>query len=241
MKDSVICLYRQITVILILFLAISCNSEDDEFALNKGISPASIIYFKQIDNPGTQADGVSLSTFTIQINPEFDSSFHEITLSTSLGKFANGQKTDTITANAYGIAYFTLSSESTGEARITATVRSYTVSTTVDFEPALPDDILLSADRLVIDNTANITVTSQLVRDSFRGKVSDPLKVHYTVTSLAAQTNTLIFPDFSMSSQGVSTITVSNPFVLTGDFKVRAETLSASNQPLVKELIFRIQ
>ena len=221
----------------------SCTKEDDEFALNNpdGFTPNDIIYFKTIDSQNVEADGVSQSTVSIQIHPEADISYRQIILTTTVGKFANGQKTDTIVANAEGIGYFTITSETPNHARITATVRSFTVAATIDFRPALPDDLLIDADHFVINNTQSVTITSNLMRDAFRGTVSDPIKVFYNVTPITPQSNPLIYQSFGMSTQGVSTITISNPFSLLGDFKVDVTTLSASNVLLTRSLIFRIQ
>lgn len=244
MKTSIKQIYLKIVFIfLVIIIIVSCTKEDDEFALNNsdGISPNSIIHFKEINPQNTEADGVSYSTISVQINPQADPAYRQISLNTTLGKFSNGRKTDTIVANANGVAYFTVSSEVPDRARITATVKSYSINTNIDFRPALPDDLLIDANHYVIDNTQTVTINANLLRDSFRGEVSDPIKVFYKITSITPQPNALVYPDFGMSSQGMSNITISNPFHLLGDFRVEVKTLSSSNDTLRKSLAFRIQ
>lgn len=224
-------------------LIIACTKEDDEYALNHedGFSSGSLISFKGIDLLNVEADGVSYSTILVQIHPETDAQYRQVSLSTTVGKFANGGMTDTVDVNAEGRAYFTISSNSPKRAAIRAMVRSYSVDTIIDFRPALPDDILIAADNFVIDNTQSISVSTSLLRNSFRGTVSDPLKVYYKIIPLSAQTDQLIYPPFAMSSAGTATITISNPFKISGDFKVEAKTVSATNDTLRKQLTFRIQ
>ncbi|CAC9975938.1 hypothetical protein [Flavobacterium panici] len=235
--------YKVLKAILVIAVFISCDRQDDEFAINNsnGFLPESIIHFKKIDLANVEADGVSYSTVSIQINPEANIANEKVGLSTTTGKFVNGRKTDTITVNAYGVGYFTITNEKPERARITATVKSFSIDTIVNFQPALPHDILISADHFVIEPAQTITISASLIRDSFKGKVSDPIKVFYDVTPLTSQPNILIYPNFVMSSQGVSNAIISNPFNLTGDFKVNIKTLSPAKDTLRKSMTFRIQ
>jgi hypothetical protein len=44
-----------------------------------------------------------------------------------------------------------------------------------------------------------------------------------------------------MSAQGSASITITNPFKISGDFKVEVKTVSVSKDTLRKQLTFRIQ
>jgi hypothetical protein len=228
---------------VLVLLIVSCTKEDNEYTLNHddGFSPSSLIYFKGIDLLNVEADGVSYSTILVQIHPETDAQYRQVSLKTTVGKFANGRMTDTIAVNASGQAYFTISSNVPKRAMIRAMVRTYSVDTIIDFGPALPDDILIEADNFVIDKTQSLSVSTSLVRNSFRGTVTDPLKVFYKITPLSAQTDQLRYPPFAMSAQGSASITITNPFKISGDFKVEVKTVSVSKDTLRKQLTFRIQ
>jgi hypothetical protein len=233
--------YKSIFIVILLVL-ISCTREDQEYSLNnpKGLSTNSLIYFKKIDHTIVEADGTSYSTIAVQIHPETDPQYRSISLKTTIGKFANGRTTDTISANADGLVYFTVKSNVPERAKISAMVRSYSIDTLIDFRPALPDDLLIGADQFVINTTQSVTINTNLMRNSFRWIVSDPIKIFYVVKPLATQSYPLIYPSFAMSTQGTSTITITNPFGITGDFKVETKALSASNDTLRKTLTFRI-
>ena len=75
-----------------------------------------------------------------------------------------------------------LTSKKTGKSDIRATVKSYTIDTMVVFQPALPQDLMVSADLYVVDTTQSVKITALLSRDPFKGQVSDPVKVFYAVT-----------------------------------------------------------
>src|SRR6218665_2910726 len=141
--------------VMVLLLIMSCTKEDDEYALNNkdGFSPGSLISFKEIDLLNVEADGGSYRTIKLHIHPETQAQYRKISLTKTVGKFANGEKTDTIEVNAEGQAYFTISSNEPKRALIRAIVRSYNVDTIINFRAALPDDILVDADKFVIDNT----------------------------------------------------------------------------------------
>jgi hypothetical protein len=241
---SKFCSVRNIALFILLFIAglDSCKKDDDVYALNnpRGIQLNSIISFKSLSAISLEADGVSQSLIAIQINPETDPAFRQIMLTTTIGNFSNGRQTDTITANGSGIALFTLSSTKTGKAKITAAVKSYTVDTAVFFQPALPQDLLLTADLYVLDTTQSVKVTTLLSRDPFKGVVSDPVKVFYSVIPDNPQPESLIYPGFDYSNQEKSTIIISNPFLLTGGFKVEATTLSANGVSLKKSININI-
>ncbi|MCK9220854.1 MAG: Ig-like domain-containing protein [Bacteroidales bacterium] len=235
---------RNVAIVVLLLIAVldSCKKEDDVYSLNDpdGVKLNSIIYFSSLSATSIEADGVSQSLVTIQINPEADLDSRQIILSATMGDFSNGRSTDTITANASGMATFALTSIKTGRSEIRAAVKSYTVDTTVLFQLSLPQDILLTADLYILDATQYVKVTTVLSRDPFKGKISDPVKVFYSVIPDNPQLESLICPAFDYSDQGKSTITVSNPFLLTGGFKIKATTMSASGDSLSQSIYIKI-
>jgi hypothetical protein len=219
----------------------SCERDDETYELNnpEGIALRSIIYFKDLSLISLEADGTTQTFITIQINPEASSDYRQIVLTTTVGAFSNRRQTDTIVANASGIASFPLSSSIVGLANIRATVKSvYSIDTVVSFEAALPQDLLVTADKYNVKTDQPIEVTTALSRDPNMGMVSDPIKVYYFIIPDSSQSGSLIYPAFAYSSQSKSTITITNPFLLTGKFTLEVTTISSIGTTLKKDISF---
>jgi hypothetical protein len=243
MKNLTTLLYKILGIFLLIGIFYSCKKEDDEYAINNtdGITINSIIFFKNIDSLSIEADGATKNTISIQINPEADLTNREVSLTTTIGKFSNDRQTDTVIPNASGVATFTITSEIPEIARISASIKSYKIDTVLNFRPSLPHEILLYADKYIADTSQSITLTVDLIRNSFKGVVTDPVKVFFAISPLSSQTMPLIYPTFGLSSNGKAIITITNPFFVKGNFSVEAKSVSAIGDTLRRQIIFKIQ
>jgi hypothetical protein len=228
--------------ILSLFFS-SCHRDDEVYSAGNGSAAitSDLLAIKSISRTQIEADSAASTVIEFKVNIEADSANRYISLQTSLGKFLSGKTTDTVRADAYGIAKAALLSAVPGTAMVTAKVKSVVVDTSVNFTPSLPDDMLLSASNYVADTTGNIVISADLFRNPSRGIVSDPVKVFYAVSSLSGATPPLVYPQFAFSSNKSASITISNPFKATGQFRVDAKTPSAQGDTIRRNLVFTIQ
>jgi hypothetical protein len=231
---------RNFSFVILFVIFFSCKKEDDEYTLNNpdGLSIESILFFKKIDSLTVEADGITKNTVSIQVNPEAALSNREVSLVITSGKFSNGRQTDTVVPNAIGLASFTVTSQVPEDAKIGATIKSYRIDTAIHFRPALPHELLLTADKVVANTSQSITLNADLIRDPFKGSVTNPVKAFFVITPLSPQNFSLIYPNFGLSSQGKAAITVTNPFSLKGFFRAESKTLSANGDTLRRQLIF---
>jgi hypothetical protein len=222
-----------ITIGILLTCFLSCKRDDEVYSLGnkKGAGINEIISFGTISNPDPEADTTTISLINVQINPEADSANRSVTFNTSLGFFTNGKNTITVTTDAYGRAQAAIKSSTAGAAMISAAIKAATIDTLIHFIPALPDDILLSADNYSVDTAQTITLMAGLFRNPGRGVPTDPVKIWFTITP-----NTLVYPEFVNSTAHVGTIAIKNPFNATGTFKVEAKTLGASGDTIMRSI-----
>lgn len=233
---------KPIAVISFALLLCSCLKKDDEIYSigNTQSTPvAEIISITGITKPSLEADNASMTTITIKVHPETDTLARMITITTSVGSFANGKTSDVIQADAYGNATVSLISSTPGVSTFTAKIKSWTIDTTLSFIPALPDDMLFSADNTVVDTNASIVLTDALSRNPFRGSVNDPCKVFFAVTGTGSAS--LIYPAYSMSADKKATVTITNPSHIKGTFVAEAKTLSSKGDTLRKSVTLTIQ
>jgi hypothetical protein len=228
---------------MLCFSVAACKRDDEVYSVGneKGPPISGLLAIKSISRIQLEADSTTTTVIEFTVNTEADSANRYISLQTSLGKFLNGRTTDTLRINADGTAKASLLSNTTGTAMISARVKSINVDTTVSFTPSLPDDMLLSANNYVTDTTGSIMVSADLFRNPGRGNVSDPVKTFFTVTSLSGSTQALVYPQFAFSSNKSASITISNPFKATGQFRVDAKTPSAQGDTIRRNLVFTIQ
>jgi hypothetical protein len=228
--------------VLLSLVLYSCIKEDDYYSLNNpdGLKIESIFYFGEIKSTNIEADGISKYQMKIHVHPESTAENREIALETSLGLFPNGKNTDSIVVDANGEGIIYLNSTIPGEAKITAKVKTFVIDTTVNFIPSLPHDLLISLDKYQIDSSQSIEITTLLFRDPFFGEISNPVKIYYSVISDTIQPSSLIFPAISQSEDNLSTVTITNPFYLKGDFKVEVKTLSSKSDTIRRTAHFKI-
>jgi hypothetical protein len=99
------------------------------------------------------ADGVSLITLPVMVNTNIPVANRSVTFTTDLGTFTTG--TAAIPADPAGNVTAYLKSSVAGPAHIAATCNSITRYITVNFVPAIPDFLLLSANSTLTHGSAN--------------------------------------------------------------------------------------
>ncbi len=224
---------RYIILAALLSCLFSCKRDDEVYSLGnkKDVGIAGIIKFGTISNLAPEADTATLSLINIQINPEADTINRVVIFTTSLGTFTNGKTTISVTADAYGHAQAGIRSAVAGDAGISAAIHAATIDTLIHFVPALPDDLLVTADHYSVDTTQTINITTTLFRNTGRGVPSDPARIWFAITP-----NTLVYPAFVNSAAHIGAITVTNPFKVTGNFTLQAKTLSASGDTIRRSI-----
>jgi hypothetical protein len=225
-----------------LITGLSCDKEDDlyDVGTEHGISLDEVILLKAVAPTELEADSVSPCTITAKIDSRASVANRAIKFSTSLGTFANGDTVHTITANSEGLASAHLISDNPGKAKIRVSVmNTYTRDTTVAFKSAMPDDMLLTADQYEADARGSFQITSQLFRNPMRGKPTDPVKIRFIVEPLDTLIN-LVYPAFAFSDGQSATISLTNPFKVTGRFNVTAKSGAAIGDSLSRTVMIRI-
>jgi hypothetical protein len=220
----------------------ACQKDDDRYAVgtNNGIALAQVIAFTQVSPTNLEADSASLCTISVKIDRHASASNRNVRFYTDCGLFTNGDTVQIITANSEGNATAYLLSDKARKANIRVSVmNTYTIDTVINFLPARPDDLLLVADSYEGETDTNFQITSSLYRDPQRGLPSDPMKVLFTVVPLDTNIN-LIYPAFSLTENQVATITLENPFEVSGRFSVTAKTAAAIGDSISRTIQIRI-
>ncbi|SEN81662.1 hypothetical protein SAMN05192574_104240 [Mucilaginibacter gossypiicola] len=225
-----------------LLLLCTCKKDDDAYSVGNADGPklSDIIRITSLSTVTPEADTVSTSVIGLHINAESASSNRTITMSTTLGNFLNGNKTMTVTADAAGNAQAVVRSPLAGDAQITATVKSISIDTVIHFKPALPDDMLLTADNYNSDTSTSFNLTAAISRNPGRGLPSDPQKIWFTITP-GAGSGGLVYPAFANTAGHTTTIAVTNPFKVSGTFKIEAKTLNDKADTIRKNLTIVIK
>ena len=224
-----------ILLFLISTILYSCTKDADRYAIDgtKGQSLSGIIKFSTVTSSSVQADSFSVTAITVQLDKNTDSANRVVTFHTSLGKFSNRDSVTTFFVNSNGQAIVNLYSSTIGSALVSASVGTISIDTTIQFTPAFPTDMLLSASKYVADSSDTIRISSQLVRGF--GRVSNGAFVYFT-TSRNNKADSLIIPSFTVSQSGLANVTMINPFFTHGYFTLTAWTISQSNDTLKKSL-----
>jgi len=230
----------KIKTIVLLFSACtvmcSCTKNDNElYSVGGKNGPAlsSIIKFSNITDTTLQADSFSVTTITVQLNQNTDSASRVITFHTSLGVFSNNDTIITFYANSNGQAIVNLYSSIAGNAIVSASTGNISIDTTIQFTPALPTNMLLSASEYVADSSDSIHIYAQLFRNN--GRVSNGVFVYFTTTR-NNNADSLIIPNFALSQNGSANVTLLNPFTTPGYFTVTAFTILQSSDTLRKSI-----
>jgi hypothetical protein len=235
---------RTIFVFCLLLMGVqfwSCRRDEDFYAVGHPRGPQLGDILRFISILGSPiADSVTPVQLRIQINGQAAAANRQLRLVTTGGVFSNNDTAIVLTASATGIATVSLTSEKPGLSRIRATVGETVVDTSLQFAVAFPDDMLLNANRVVLDTVQNTDseITARLFRDT--GTVSDPQKVSFLVTPDVAGTLPLQLDAFTFSDQKKATVTLTNPFKSTGWFTVTASVLRQNGDTLARSLRIRV-
>lgn len=219
----------------------ACEKDDDIYS--QGSKDATeidqILSITAISDSTITADGQTTSKISLKITQDAGLSNRTVMLSTDLGVFSNGEATETVTVDAYGNGQFQISSNKTGKATIMATLKNTKVRTMINFIPALPNDMLISADKYVLNPQESANITVALSRDPGKGVVSDPVKVSFSI--IGTNADLLIIPPFARSDSGAANVALSNPFGIKGNFAITASAVNQDNTPFSRTIRIQIQ
>jgi hypothetical protein len=234
-----------ISALYLWFFVVSCQKQDDLYSQQNPIGPqiGDIISFQTVSSTTVDADGVSLCTVKVKINPEADAASRAVVFKVTGGaKLTNGDTVQTITANTQGFATASFYNTKAEAVLLKASVLTYTIDTAINFKMALPDDMQLTADKYVLDSaTAQpVVITATLLRNAGRGLVTDGAKVLFTVTPLDTTIN-FIYQSFQYVQNKIAIDTAINPFKVGGRFKIEANTVSAVGNTLLKSINIRVR
>lgn len=237
--------FMKIISCLVLLLFFSCKKQNDQYSVQNidGPQVGDIISFQSVSSILVDADGVSLSTIKVKVHPEASTASRNVVFKISgKARFSNGDTLQIVTVNTEGYATVSCRDTVAEPVQFKAMVDSFSIDTIIQFLPALPDDMQLSADDYVLDSTSgqSIVLTATLFRDANRGVVSEGLKVYYRIVPLDTTIN-FVYPLFQFAQQRVAVITAENPFKAGGRFTAEAKVVSASGDTIVKTIPFRVE
>jgi hypothetical protein len=132
--------------------------------------------------PAAPADGASITQVFADIAPELPAEDRTVTFTSTLGIFVTTQAT-TAMARADGSNRATVDLKSptnVGSTRLTGTVTGVTAETLLQYVPAPPHSIQLSAVPDMLDVKANAVVTIAATLRRIIGSVTDGIRVTYT-------------------------------------------------------------
>jgi hypothetical protein len=207
-----------LSLFLLTFLAlVQCKKSHT----SPGGGSSAIFRFNSLSALSVEADSVSTCRITVQLG---QTSPIAVVFYTNLGLFPNGLSKDTALADAEGMAFMPLLCGTAGDAMISAVYDGTTIDTSINFTPALPDDMLCTANQYSGPDSVDFDMTCVLSRNPGRGKVTDPIKVLFTFTPAMDSTGgpALIVPAFANSAGSVVTDSIENPYRNTGSFVIQA-------------------
>lgn len=234
---------KQLTFFALLAVLLQgCTRDDKVYGIgnDEGYSAADVLRFEDtVGSVPVPADTQSTAIIGIQVSPQAASSNRSVYVTTDLGHFGDGSSADSIYVDAAGKGAIRLHSGVPGIATITATLKDIRVARTLSFVAAMPDDLLLTADKYAVDTTEAIQLTAVLSRTPGFGKVTDPVKVLFTISGTGA--DQLVMPQFAQSSTSTANVTLSNPFRISGSFIVTAATTNQQGVIIKRSLSIQIR
>lgn len=228
-----------ISLLFLSFAACDARRDDDLYQINKN-NINDVMRFTAIAPDTVAADSFSIASIRIKIANDADSLHRNIVFHTSLGKFTNNDTSNTVFANSSGEATIGLYSSQSGMAEVTATIGTISIDTVIHFIPALPEDLMLTADKYQTDSTDSIQLYTTLFRN--RGRISDKTVVYYTIERTDGATGpTPVVPDFAISEYDTAQAELRNVYHVHGTFKVSAYTTSQNGNTIRKSITIHIQ
>ncbi len=226
-----------ITAFTFLLFA-SCEKQDDLYSQQNPLGPqiGDIISFQTVSSSTVDADGASLCTIKVKINPEADAANRAVVFKvTGTAKFTNGDTMVTIAANTQGFATASFYNTKAEAVQVKASILTYVVDTAINFKMALPDDMQLTASNYVLDSSQTVHITAKLLRNAGRGVATDGAKVFFKIIPLDTVIN-FIYQPFQFAQNQIAADTATNPFKAGGRFKIETRTVSAIGDTLLKSI-----
>jgi hypothetical protein len=136
-----------------------------------------------VSRASAPADGQTLSRLTAKVPLHVPTPVRTVTFKTTVGTFQNGQTTDTVVADSAGEARVDLKSIEIGLSIVTASIPGASAESSVNFGPAYPTQIILTAERPTIHSQSpdSVEVRASLLRAS--GKVSATIFPQFTAVT----------------------------------------------------------
>lgn len=234
----------KIRLLLILIAATlllsACQKQDDLYSQQNPIGPqiGDIISFQTVSSATVDADGVSLCTVKVKINPQADAASRAVVFRVrGNAKLTNGDTIQTVTANTQGFAIASFYNSKAEAVVLKASVLNYAIDTAINFTMALPDDVQLAANKYVLDSATGeqVILTAKLLRNAGRGVVTNGTKVFFKITALDAANN-FVYQPFQYAQNQIAIDTATNPFKAGGRFRVETRTVSAIGDTLLKSV-----
>lgn len=232
---------KQIVFLNIIILTFSsCKKQDDLYSVENSLGPqiVDIVAFKSVSATQIDADNFSLCNIKVKINPETDKP-NRVVKFRVLGSatFTNGDTIQNVIANTEGYASVSFKNAKVEIVQLKATVSNYSIDTTVNFTPALPDDMQLQSDSYILDaaSAQSTIIRVKLFRNANRGVVSDGAKVNFIIKPTNPGLN-LIYQGFQFSHAQNVTDTSLNPFKVLGSFDIEGNTMAADGTTLSKSI-----
>ena len=141
-----------------------------------GADPANVITLSASQSPAP-ADGVTAVIVSATVAASLPAGRRSVLFRTTLGLLSPVA----IDADGSNIARTSLVSSTTGVARITATVDGVTAETTAQFNPALPDRVIVAPSAVELKSGGSTTIRVTLLRAT--GSVSPRLEVSYSAAT----------------------------------------------------------
>lgn len=220
-------------LIISIFCFSNCELEDPEL----GITTAEIISLSA-SQPTLLANGESRITLRATLEEKADPNL-DITFTTEAGSFPlAGENTQEITLTASGrTAEVILQSDNTntGFVIVSAALGNYKAPLLVDFQEALADAILLSADRQTVtaDRVDFAQITSSLFKEN--GMPTIGTRVNYEIIELDTARANIIPFDF-IDNDLKSVVTVKSENGKPGFIQVKVSAFNQDNEEISEVL-----
>lgn len=221
-------------------LAPACELEDPR----EGISSDQIISLKS-SGAEAPANGIATIELTAELLDKADPN-KEITFRTAYGSFSNADpetpKLISITASGRkAVALLQMENKPSKDFLVSAEVEGFKDEIKLTAVPALPESMLFSTGRQVIQpnagNEAELTV--KLFRNE--GVVSDGTKVEFSQAPLDNSLAELTLPDFDFTTDNELATSVRSNNLEEGPVLVIARTLAAGGQMLADSLVITVR
>lgn len=205
------------------------------------------------DNIVAVADGATLTTISVQVDPDIPAELRSVRFTTNRGMFAPAQSPGAVMPNSMGVATVDLTSpDEIGPARITATVNGFSTESGVEFVTALPESLVISSSALTVaadgDAFVSLTITisraigtptigqfANIVATNSNGEVLDFIR-DVTLSDANGQISAKFFPGNTAERGDVTVRAVVPGSTAAGETKVTIVEPSTSSLSINKSI-----